>query len=130
MKVTCDTKGVQIMNKGNKLANASITLDDAFVIRNLSVMNSVKGIFVSMPSQKGLDKDGREAYFDTAFPLNGDLRKEINKVVLDAYSEKLNELAQQATQNRSSDMSADGYVGSNDAPYGEPPPEEYEYGGF
>lgn len=124
MKVTCDTKGVQIMNKGNKLANASITLDDAFVIRNLSVMNGSKGIFVSMPSQKGLDKDGREAYFDTAFPLSKELRGEINRVVLDAYSEKLNELAQQATQNRSSDMSDEEYDS-----YGAPPPED-EYGGF
>ena len=96
MKVTCDTKGILIMNKGNQLANASITLDDAFVIRNLRVMNGSNGLFVSMPSQKGLDKDGKEKYYDSAFPLNKELRGEINKVVLDAYSEKLNELSQEA----------------------------------
>ncbi len=104
MKVSCDTKGIQIMNKGNKLANASITLDDAFVIRNLSVMNGSKGIFVSMPSQRGLDRDGNEKYYDTAFPLSADLRSEINKVVLDAYSEKLNEL-QQGARNRDNSVS-------------------------
>ncbi len=104
MKVSCDTRGIQVMNKGNKLANASITLDDAFVIRNLSVMNGSKGIFVSMPSQKGLDRDGNEKYYDTAFPLSADLRSEINKVVLDAYSEKLNEL-QQGARNRDSSVS-------------------------
>lgn len=100
MKVSCDTKGIQIMNKGNKLANASIILDDAFVVRNLSVMNGSKGIFVSFPSQRGLDKDGNEKYYDTAFPLSADLRSEINNVVLDAYFEKLNEL-QQGARNRS-----------------------------
>ncbi len=104
MKVSCDTRGIQVMNKGNKLANASITLDDAFVIRNLSVMNGSKGIFVSMPSQRGLDRDGNEKYYDTAFPLSADLRSEINKVVLDAYSEKLNEL-QQGARNRDSSVS-------------------------
>ncbi len=104
MKVSCDTRGIQVMNKGNKLANASITLDDAFVIRNLSVMNGSKGIFVSMPSQRGLDRDGNEKYYDTAFPLSADLRSEINKVVLDAYSEKLNEL-QQGARNRDNSVS-------------------------
>ncbi|MGN0679258.1 MAG: septation protein SpoVG family protein [Oscillospiraceae bacterium] len=102
MKVTCEPKGVQIMNKGNKLANASITLDDAFVIRNLSVMNGPRGVFVSMPSLKGIDKDGNTAYYDTAFPLNGELRAEINDVVLNAYQQKLNEL-QQGAQTRSND---------------------------
>lgn len=100
MKVTCETKGVMIMNKGNQLANASITLDDAFVIRNLRVMNGSNGLFVSMPPQKGLDKDGKEKFYDAAFPLNKELRGEINKAVLDAYSEKLNELARDAQQNR------------------------------
>lgn len=102
MKVKCDTRGIQIMNKGNKLANASITLDDAFVIRNLSVMNGTKGLFVSMPSQKGLDREGKETYYDTAFPLNKDLRAEINNVVLDAYAEKLNELQQSAMKRDNS----------------------------
>lgn len=102
MKVTCEPKGIQIMNKGNKLANASISLDDAFVIRNLSVMNGPNGIFVSMPSQKGLDKNGNTAYYDTAFPLNAGLRAEINDVVINAYEQKLKEL-QQGAQHRSND---------------------------
>lgn len=98
MKVTCNTKGIRMMDKGNKRAIASITLDDAFVIRNLSVVQGSKGLFVNMPSQKGLDKEGKEAYFDTAFPLSKELREDINKAVLDAYEEKLNELQKGATQ--------------------------------
>lgn len=92
MEITCEPKNIMLMNKGSKLANASITLDNAFVVRNLSVMNGANGLFVSMPSQKGLDKEGKEKYYDTAFPLSKELRSEINNVVLDAYAEKLKEL--------------------------------------
>ncbi|MCL2775744.1 MAG: SpoVG family protein, partial [Oscillospiraceae bacterium] len=44
-------------------------------------VNGEKGLFVTMPQSK--DKDGN--YHDIAFPINGELRKEINKVVLDEY---------------------------------------------
>lgn len=128
MKVTCDTKGIQMMNKGGKLASASITLDDAFVVRNLSVMTGANGIFVSMPSQRGVDKNGREAFYDTAFPLSKELRHEISKVVLDAYTEKLRELAQQAAQNRS-DMSDEEYDRQYDAHYANEP-DDNEFGGY
>lgn len=128
MKVTCDTKGIQMMNKGSKLASASITLDDAFVVRNLSVMTGANGNFVSMPSQRGVDKNGREAFYDTAFPLSKELRKEINRVVLDAYSEKLKELTQQAAQNRG-DMSDEEYDRQYDAHYASEP-DDNEFGGY
>lgn len=129
MKVTCDTKGIQMMNKGSKLALASITLDDAFVVRNLSVMTGTKGIFVSMPKQKGTDKNGKEAFYDTAFPLSGDLRKEINRVVLDAYSEKLKELAQQVTQNRG-DLSDEDCGSQCDGQYENEPDDENVFSQF
>lgn len=55
MKITCDPKSVRITaGQNNRLATASITLDNAFVVRNISVMNGSKGIFVNMPSQKGV----------------------------------------------------------------------------
>lgn len=122
MKITCEPRGVQIANRGNQLANASITLDDAFVVRNLRVMNGNNGIFVSMPSQKGIDKDGNTAYYDTAFPLNAELRKQINDVVIGAYQQKLQELSNGA-QFRSSDEHSNGYAPQ---PNSAPPAEHYE----
>ena len=98
MNVTCNTKGIQLDSRGNKLANASIALDGEFVIRNLSVMNGPNGLFVSMPSQRGVNKNGETAYYDTAFPLTGELRAQINSVVINAYQQKLQEMAQ-AAQN-------------------------------
>lgn len=88
MKVTCEPRNIRLLEgKGNCLASASIKLDDAFVVRNLTVMNSqTKGLFVNMPCEKG-KKDGKEAYFDTAYPLSKELREQISGAVLDAYNE-------------------------------------------
>lgn len=67
--------------RGETLAFASVSLDDIVAIRGVRVMNSEKGQFVSMPQSK--DKDGE--YHDVAFPLSGDLRKEISKAILNEY---------------------------------------------
>lgn len=99
MRISCEPKNVRLMDKGSTKALASITLDDAFVVSGLKVMNGSNGLFVNMPSQKGTDNDGNVKYYDTAFPLNKELRGEINNVVLDAYQGKLNEL-QQGAQKR------------------------------
>lgn len=115
MKITCEPKNIRLYESQNsrKLATASITLDDAFVVTGLSVVSGANGLFVNFPSQKGVDKDGNVKYYDTAFPLSKGLRQDINNVVLDAYQAKLNELSKNA-QNRSSEQEA--------------PPAEEEYG--
>jgi stage V sporulation protein G len=64
--------------RGDTLAFASVGMDDTVAIRGIRVVNSAKGNFVSMPQSK--DKDG--SYHDVAFPLSGDLRKEISRAVL------------------------------------------------
>jgi stage V sporulation protein G len=56
-------------------------LDNLVAINGVRVINSDKGAFVTMPQSK--DKNGD--YHDIAFPINGDLRKEINKTVLAVY---------------------------------------------
>lgn len=101
MKITCDPKNVRVSANGNRLATASITLDNAFVVRGLSVMNGSKGIFVSMPQRKGVDDKGNTQYFDTAFPLSGEMREEIANAVIGAYRQKLNELQNGAVQTDS-----------------------------
>ena len=102
MKINCDPKSVRITaGQNNRLATASITLDNAFVVRNISVMNGSKGIFVNMPSQKGVDAEGNTKYFDTAFPLSKELRAELSNVVIGAYQQKLAELQNSASQRDS-----------------------------
>lgn len=69
---------------GNLKAFASLSIDEAFVIRNLTVRESENGLFVSMPSYK----QGGE-YKDVCYPLSKELRDEINKVVIDEYKQEL-----------------------------------------
>jgi len=67
--------------KGNTLAFASVAIDDLAAIRGVRVVNGEKGLFVTMPQSQ----DTTGLYHDIAFPLNGDLRKEINAAVLDEF---------------------------------------------
>ena len=67
---------------GNVLAYASATFNDIIAIRGIRVVNSDKGPFIAMPQSKG--KDGK--YYDIAFPINGDLRKEISQAILTEYN--------------------------------------------
>ena len=84
--VTLDIKVFPIAEpKGNTLAFASVGFnvggEDVMAIRGIRIVDSEKGAFVSMPQSK--DKDGD--FHDLAFPLSGDLRKEVNKAVLAEY---------------------------------------------
>jgi len=69
--------------KSNTLAFASVAFNDLVAIRGIRVIDSEKGLFVSMPQSQ--DKKSGE-YHDIAFPLNGDLRKTANEAVLTEYT--------------------------------------------
>jgi stage V sporulation protein G len=67
---------------GEKLkAYATIVFDNAFIIRDLKVIEGLKGLFVSMPSRKR--KDG--TFRDVVHPLNPETRKMIEDCVVAAY---------------------------------------------
>lgn len=76
-----------LKNEERLKAYASITFDDAFVVRNLKVIQGKKGLFVSMPNRK--TKDGE--YKDVAHPVNNEMRDSIESQVLEAYNIKLAE---------------------------------------
>jgi DNA-binding cell septation regulator SpoVG len=75
-------------NSGTLLANASFTVADAFVVK-CKVIKTQKGLMISMPSEKGTDKDGNTKYYDHVFPISSDARTEMTRKVLDAYNEKV-----------------------------------------
>ncbi|GHU95247.1 hypothetical protein FACS1894208_07750 [Clostridia bacterium] len=79
--------------KGSTRAFANITFDNIIAISGVRVVDGTNGLFVTMPQSK--DKDG--GYHDIAFPINGDLRKELNKAVLAEFNAP--------TKNRSNDRS-------------------------
>ncbi len=70
----------------NKLKGfASITLDDAFVVRGLKIIEGASGPFVAMPSRKR--KDG--TFQDIAHPINMETREWMEHQVIAAYKQEL-----------------------------------------
>ncbi len=81
----------------NVKAVASITISDAFAFHGVKVIESKKGLFVSMPQSK-YTKDGEQKYSDVCHPISSEARAELNSVVLKAYEEQL-EMRENQTQS-------------------------------
>lgn len=62
-------------------AFASMTFNDAFVIRGLKIIEGKNGMFVAMPSRK--KPDG--TYQDIAHPINNETREFIEGYILEEY---------------------------------------------
>ena len=82
MKVT-DVRLRKIQTEGRMKALVSITLDDAFVIHDLRVIEGNSGLFVAMPSKRTADGEFR----DIAHPINSDMRQAIQDAVMKVYEE-------------------------------------------
>ena len=62
-------------------AVVSVTLDDAFVVHDIKVIEGEKGLFIAMPSRKAADGE----YRDIAHPINSTTRERIQNIILEAY---------------------------------------------
>ncbi|UUY59140.1 septation regulator SpoVG [Staphylococcus epidermidis] len=82
MKVT-DVRLRKIQTDGRMKALVSITLDEAFVIHDLRVIEGNSGLFVAMPSKRTPDGEFR----DIAHPINSDMRQEIQDAVMKVNDE-------------------------------------------
>ena len=80
---------IYLTEEEHVLAYASIVLDEAFIIRDLKVIEMGGKIVVAMPSKKM--KNG--AYRDTAHPLSHETRRRIEAKVREAYEEARKALA-------------------------------------
>ena len=69
-------------NEGKLKAYATMVIDNCFIIRDMKVIKSEKGYFVSMPSRR--KKDG--SFKDVAHPLNAETRKTIEERVIAEYT--------------------------------------------
>ncbi|MEW6556335.1 MAG: SpoVG family protein [Elusimicrobiota bacterium] len=66
-------------------AYATVTFDNAFVVRNMKIVKVNDKLIVSMPSRKM--RDG--THKDIAHPINAEMRQKIEKAVMDAYEKEL-----------------------------------------
>lgn len=70
--------------KTKLVAFASLTFDEALVIKDFQIFASVKGFFVGMPSRKLPDGSWRE----TVFPVNTELAERISLTILRAFEDE------------------------------------------
>ncbi|ACV61157.1 SpoVG family protein [Desulfofarcimen acetoxidans DSM 771] len=82
MHVT-DVRVRKILAEGKMKAIVSVTLNDAFVIHDVKVVEGQTGLFVAMPSRKTPNGEFR----DIAHPINSSAREIIQVAVLQAYEE-------------------------------------------
>jgi stage V sporulation protein G len=115
--VELDVRAYPVSNEqSNTKAFASVSFKvdgaDLVAIHGIRVVDGAKGLFVTMPQSK--DKDGE--YHDIAFPLNGDLRKELNKAVLNEYGKVMNVDRKQSIGDKIADGKAQAAQYSANAP--------------
>jgi stage V sporulation protein G len=84
MNVT-DVRVRKINVDGKMKAIVSVTLDDAFVIHDVKVVEGQNGLFVAMPSRKTPEGEFR----DIAHPISSSAREIIQSAVLEAYQNAL-----------------------------------------
>jgi len=73
------------VNEDKLKAYVTIVIDDCFVVRDMKIISGNEGLFVAMPSKRR--KDG--TFRDIAHPLNQDTRADLEKQVLDAYLDSI-----------------------------------------
>jgi hypothetical protein len=86
MQIT-DVRVRKIAKEGKMKAVVSITLDNAFVVHDIKVIEGDRGLFIAMPSKKSLDGE----YRDVAHPINSAARDAIQKAILEGYEKALSE---------------------------------------
>lgn len=94
LPIELDVRINSIRPQGSLKAVASATLNGQFAVRNIKVMESSKGLFISMPSYRG----GNGQYRDICFPTTSDFREKLSNAVLNAYHQALTQGQKEATQ--------------------------------
>ena len=88
------------MNRGTwGKVRAFFDLDtsEGFTIKGFKIIEGIKGLFVSMPSQKGSNAQGDDEWYDTIF-AGADLRNELNDIAIDYYKNE-NDIPESFSQN-------------------------------
>lgn len=76
------------IRESNQLkAFVNIVIDDAFIIRNIKVIEGENGLFVAMPSRRVSTGE----YRDIAHPINTETRTMVEKTIIEKYKEVLQE---------------------------------------
>lgn len=80
MEVT-DVRLRRVSTEGKMRAIASITINEAFVVHDVRIIDGNNGLFVAMPSKRTSDGEFR----DIAHPINSKTREIIQDAVIKEY---------------------------------------------
>lgn len=86
MQIT-DIRIRSVEKEGKMKAVVSITIDAEFVVHDIKIIESEKGMFIAMPSRKAADGE----YRDIAHPINTATRERLQSMILSKYQESLEE---------------------------------------
>ncbi|HWQ88653.1 MAG TPA: septation regulator SpoVG [Desulfitobacteriaceae bacterium] len=78
-----DVRIRKVNAEGKMRAVVSVTIDNAFVVHDVKVVEGTNGLFVAMPSRKTPEGEFR----DIAHPISAAAREIIQSAVLKAYQE-------------------------------------------
>ena len=70
-------------------AIADVNIGGLIAIHGVKVMDSQKGLFVSMPQSRYTGSGGKTQYNDICHPVTAEMREAINTTVMAAYEEEL-----------------------------------------
>lgn len=73
----------KVYDKPRVKAVATIEIDNCFVVNDIEVIESSRGLFVMMPNKRTLNGD----YKDIAHPINQETRELIQTIILKKYEE-------------------------------------------
>jgi stage V sporulation protein G len=82
MQIT-DVRIRKVENAGKLKGVASVTFDEEFVVHDIKVIESDKGLFIAMPSRKTPNGE----FKDIAHPINTDTREAIQTAIIAKYNE-------------------------------------------
>ena len=89
MNIT-DIRVRKVNSVGGKMkAVVSITIDDAFVVHDIKVIEGQEKLFIAMPSRKTPDGE----FKDIAHPINASTREELENKILAEYEKAMAEEA-------------------------------------
>lgn len=80
-----EAKVQKTFDTGSVKAICDVTLDGAFAIHGVKLIEGEKGRFVSMPADKWKNSQGETQHKDIVHPLNAEIRKELFSAVEKAY---------------------------------------------
>lgn len=83
MQIT-DIKIRKVDGQNRLRAVVSITIDSAFVVHELRIIEGQKGLFVAMPNKKASNGE----YKDLAHPINAETRQMIEEAIISKYNEE------------------------------------------